>query len=278
MVMYSPFLFRWIPYLNMQNSVLGGLVNELTKPMSSNGGNGNRPRRRKNKSSGGKSGRSPANGGSRESRARNPGARQNPGGRDTSLSLTRSQFTATSPLNLFSYRSASTPGGIRVCGRELIGSSSAPAALTGTFAVLNPNPFNFCPLSFPRLSAFNPIYEHYKFHKCKILFQANTPTTTAGAVGVCIDYDAKDAAPASMAGVMRNICSTMANIYSDCSLEVLGSLSRLSKYETQEANTPDVNQLYQGILYVTVEGVTAASGAVLGYLIAEYDIEFYTPQ
>jgi len=160
----------------------------------------------------------------------------------------------------------------------MIESWTAPTALTGTFAILNPTPFNFSPASFPRLAAFVPTFEYYKFHKCCVVFQSNSPTTATGAVSMAIDYDPKDPAPTSFVGMMRNISSTMANIYSDASLELIGSLSRLPKFDTAQTTSPDAAQEYQGVLYVAVEGVTAASGAILGYSIAEYDIEFFTPQ
>jgi hypothetical protein len=124
---------------------------------------------------------------------------------------------------------------------------------------------------------YSPIYEWYKFHGATFIFQSNQPTTAAGEVIVCIDYDDTDTPPSSSTGMMRNISSTMANIYSDASLGLVGSLSRLPKYETTPSPSATL-QAGQGACYVAVEGVTGTAGAIVGYLIAEYDIEFFTPQ
>lgn len=263
-------------------SVLGKVVNELTRPQGGNGGGGSKRSNRRGRRAASRSngnGAAPA-GGQRGLRARNPGSRPLRG-QDNNLSLTRSQFTATSPLNLFEVRPASTPGGILVKGRELIGSATAPNAIAGTYTnlfVAGAYPLAINPVSFPRLSAYVPIYEWYVFRRLSLLFMSNQPTTTAGEVLMCIEYDYKDTAPGSAAGVMRNISSTMANIYSDASLQLVGSLSRLPKFSTSQTTAPDTDQVNQAALYVAVEGVTAATGAILGYVVAQYEIEFFTPQ
>lgn len=103
---------------------------------------------------------------------------------------------------------------------------------------------------------------------------------------MCIDYDVTDAGPTSAAGVMRNVSSTMSNIYSDSCLQGLKSLSRLPKYFTN-VNIPvgpssgaAFAQAFQGNVWVAVEGVanSTQNPVTVGYLIAEYDIEFFTPQ
>jgi hypothetical protein len=200
---------------------------------------------------------------------------------DNYLALTRDQFTATSPLNLFNVGGGSTPGGVRVSGRELVGAVTAPGIIAGVFAQVNvgaASPFAVNPFSFPRLSSFAPIYEYYRFHKLAFMFQANQPTTAIGEILLAIDYDVKDNAPGSSIAMMRNISSTMANIYSDASLELLASLSRLPKFDINQAVAPDVAQVNQASLYVAIEGVTTIAGQGLGYIVAQYDVEFFTPQ
>jgi len=200
--------------------------------------------------------------------------------RANQLSLNNVQFTATTPLALLNVTAGSTPGGVRVKGRELIGSVAPGAALTGVFAQLNINgttPFGLHPANFGRLAAYSPIYEFYKFHSANLIFQANQPTTAIGAVLIAADHDAKDAAPANAVSMMRNVSSTMSNIYSDSSLTVLGSMSRLNKYVCAQSLAPDNDQIVQANIYVAAEGVSAALGAVLGYVIISYDVEFFTP-
>lgn len=207
--------------------------------------------------------------------------------RDRGLNLTSTQFTATTPLQLFQVGPGTSPGGIRVRGRELISSVSSTAALTGAFQLAtsfgqtNTLIGQINPTSFQRLSQYGAIYEYFIFHKLRYIFQSNQPTTATGELLLAVDYDPTDAAPASSAAMMRNVTSTMANIYSDACCEVTKSLSRIPRYETisglQQAPTEAEQQL-QGILYVGFEGVTAASNAILGYILAEYDVELFTPQ
>jgi hypothetical protein len=194
--------------------------------------------------------------------------------------LSTVQFTATSPLNLFDVARGSTPGGIRVKGRELIGSVTLSATSTGAFQLANVASFAFValnPVSFPRLAAYDPIYEYFKFHSATCILQSNQPTTSSGEWLICSDYDINDAVPTTSTGMMRNISSAMANIYSDMSMVVTGSLSRLPKFLSGTSEgTPD--QSYQAAIYVGIEGYSGTTGAAVGYLIIEYDVEFFTPQ
>jgi len=270
--MYSPSHVQDGSHTMNKQTPLDTLVQTLTNALSTPVPTGSRKRKRQSKSQASK----------KQARlSRNPGVRNQIASRDNQLDLTRAQFTATSPLNLFTVNRGSTPGGIRVQGRELIAAVSPTGTLAGAFTQLNvPVGVGFLlnPANFPRLSAYAPIYEFYKFHKCDILFQANQPTTAIGEILLAVDYDAKDAAPTTAVGMMRNISSTMANIYSDASLQILGSLSRLPKFVTAEGTGSDADQVNQASLWVAAEGVTATAGATLGYVIAQYDIEFYTPQ
>lgn len=256
---------------NKQQSPLDTLVSTLTKALTSAQPK-SKPKRKRNR------------------RQKNKRLNQQLGTtipRDRGLNLTGYQFTATTPLQLFQVGSGSSPGGIRVRGRELVNSVSSTVALTGAFGLAtgfgltNTLLGQINPTSFPRLSAYGAIYEYFIFHKCRFIFQANQPTTQTGEILLAVDYDPTDAAPAGSAAMMRNVSATMANIYSDASLETTKTLSRLPKYETLvgfgTAPTEALQQL-QGILYVAFEGVTALANAVLGYVLVEYDVEFFTPQ
>lgn len=210
--------------------------------------------------------------------ARDPGMRGN-----NPLSLTRNQFTATSPLNLFNITRGTTPGGVRVSGRELIASVVIPLVANGGYTLATNFSTNLLagainPVTFPRLAAYAPIYEYFIFHKLTYFFQSNQPTTTAGAIILSIEYDGNDPAPASTSAQMRNISSTMANIYSDASLQGLKSLARIDRFVTNAPTAANILQSEQGVLYVAVEGYTNLAVSTVGYIIAEYDVEFFTPQ
>jgi hypothetical protein len=216
-------------------------------------------------------------------RKRAKGLQRDPGRRgDVGLSLTRSQFTASSPLNLFEVLPASSPGGIRVKGRELISALSLTSTSTGAYQLLTnatalTPAIALNPLSFPRLAAYNSIYEMFVFHKANLSFMSNQPTTAAGEILACVDYDALDSGPASATAVMRNITSVMGNVYSDNSMQVVKSLSRLPRFLTG-ASAGSVVQNYQGMIYYAIEGYTGTAGDTVGYLVAEYEAEFFSPQ
>jgi len=189
------------------------------------------------------------------------------------LNLKSQQFAAWTPLQTFSVTTGSTPGGIRVRGRELLTTvTSGPTASLFSVSGVPLNPSNF-----PRLGAYVPIYEMFVFHVARAMYQSNQPTTAAGVVELAFDYDAKDALPSTTVGMMRNISSAMSNIYADCACDLKKSLSRLPKYNTAEGSSSDLDQVNQALLLVATEGFQTAS-IVVGYLLVEYDVEFFTPQ
>lgn len=265
------------PSILIQNVEEKAPASRMNAPQNNRRSDGSKKRQNKKKSG------NTSNGSKNPQQSRGKGLQRDPGNRgNNNLSLTRSQFTATSPLNLFQVRGGSTPGGIRVSGRELISAVTVPIA-NGTFLASTTFPGatgGFSPIwpnVFPRLAAYTPIYEYFVFHKLVLLFQSNQPTTQTGEIILSVDYDPTDTAPATTAAMMRMISSTMANVYSDCSLEVLKSLSRLPRYECAAAATETMQQI-QASLTVAVEGYTNAAISTVGYIIAQYDVEFFSPQ
>jgi len=205
------------------------------------------------------------------------------GAPDNLLSLTRSQFTATSPQNYWEFIPASTPGGLRVRGRELIGSAALSGASTGAFQLLNvtdavgTSTITFLsPISFPRLSSIASAFDFYKFKQAGLMFNSNQPTTQTGEIILAVNYDSEASAPTSSSIMMRNITAVMANIYSDASCCAEGSLSRLPRYLTTDIVGEEQN--YQGAIFLGIEGYTGAAAAVVGYLVIQYDVEFFAPQ
>lgn len=194
------------------------------------------------------------------------------------LQLKTEQFAAYAPLSTFEVRTGSTPGGIRVRGRELIQSmaNGATTLLFGADGGVLARAIDLDPGTFPRLTVYQQIYEMYKFHKAKVLFQSSQPTTAQGVAILAVDYDAKDTAPGSTSGMMRNISSAMSNVYADCALEIEGKLSRLDKYVCSEGSAIDVNQVTQANILYAFEG-TVGTSVPQGYLVIEYDVEFFTP-
>jgi hypothetical protein len=131
------------------------------------------------------------------------------------------------------------------------------------------------------LSAYSSIYQEYKFKKIDILLQSNQPTTATGEIMAAAVYDSvgdgETVAPSNTVGMMRNISSTMANVYSDCSLQFLGSLNRLPRYLNGTAVAAN-DEVGQGALFVATEGVVTAAAEGLGYVVCEYEVEFFAPR
>lgn len=117
----------------------------------------------------------------------------------------------------------------------------------------------------------------YVFHSAVIRFQSNQPTTATGVVAIAVDYDAKDALPTNMIGMMRNVSSSMSNVYANSGALVDKRLSRLPKYLTASPS-PDLDQTIQANVLVASEGIGVAAITTIGYLFIEYDVEFFTPQ
>ena len=193
--------------------------------------------------------------------------------------LKSEQFATYAHLQTFSVSAGTTPGGIRVRGRELIQALNS-GLTTLVFGANNTNAavsLPLTPVSFPRLTSYVNLYEFYVFHRAKAIFQSNQPTTAGGVSMLAVDYDVKDAVPSSSVGMMRNISSSMSNIYADNACVISKSLSRLPRYCTSQATSTDSAQLNQANVLYAFEGVTGVNAAQ-GYLVIEYDVEFFTPQ
>lgn len=196
--------------------------------------------------------------------------------RSAQLNLHTGQRGSEIGTSFFNVLTGTTPGGVRVRGRELI--KSIAAGVGGVFTIEN---FLLQPGSFPRLDSYGSLYEMFIFHSAKIIFQSNQPTTSSGIVGIAVDYDCKDsAALTSMQELMRNISSSMSNVYANQGTLVEKRLSRLPRYLCASDSSPDVNQESQARVLIASEGLNVVSDdpVVLGYIFIEYDVEFFTPQ
>lgn len=192
------------------------------------------------------------------------------------LMLKSEQFATYTPLITFHVTQGSTPGGVRIRGRELLRTmrSGSPALSFGADGTNSAVPLSLNPNNFPRLGAYAPIYEMFIFHKFKIMFQSSQPTTVAGVSFLSVDYDSSDPVASTATQMMRNISSSMSNVYADSACEGAKTLSRLPRYFT---NNVDTMQTVQATMLYAFEGVTAVN-STMGYLIVEYDVEFFTPQ
>jgi len=170
---------------------------------------------------------------------------------------------------------------ITVKHREYIGEvTSAGTSLlfnTQTYA-LNPG----MTASFPWASQIGRNYESYRFRRFKVLFETEQPTTTAGSLMMAIDYDAADTTPTTKVQLMSMHGAQRGPIYAETTLAA--DASDLHKFGTQRyirGTTPtspyDIKTYDAGKIVVASQGVVA-TGATLGELYFEYEVDFMTPQ
>lgn len=212
---------------------------------------------------------------------------------DSALSLTRSQFTATTPMTSWEVLRASSPGGMRVRGREQIASVFANTTnfnlnfqyFNGGSANSSDGFMSICPRNFKRLAGICAVYELYCFKNIKFTFVAASPTTVAGMIAFDIEYDVNQPLPSAgdFVYVNNHISSVCGNVYSDMSMEMVNSLCLLPKYTCGPfANASGIVDDQRIKFQCEIQGVynvqSAIGGQLFGLIVAEYDVEFFAPR
>lgn len=211
--------------------------------------------------------------------------------RPVAQNLTSSQETSFSPLHLFQVKAGSTPGGLRISGREYLGSVLNDSAQSGRLGftynlwntpVLPQYYIPIRPASLMRAQAYAAIFEEYFFHKIKISFSSALPTTTAGALALNVEFDEDSALPSagSFGAVANHMVSTVGNVYSDASMEFPGRLANYNRYFTHFAGFPSTTTDERMSVQCDLTGVCSTSLAtslLLGHITIEYDLELYSP-
>jgi hypothetical protein len=232
-----------------------------------------------------KNGNFVSKGGGKKNGGRRRRNRSKDGKGQSNLSLNRIQVMPGSTANFFRVKAASTPGGVRCEGRELVSALTLTSTSTGVFQLLtfgaggasSGTTFYLHPSSFTRLVNYDTIYEQYKFLNCRIVFRPNQPTTVAGEIVGCTEYNVlSESVPGNTANIMAHIDSDMANIYSAMGFSVRSSECKLNRYSTGTSGDNGAVE-FQATIFVGAEGFTGTGGATLGYLLIEYDCEFYAP-
>lgn len=177
----------------------------------------------------------------------------------------------------------STPGGIRMKGRELFTGAYSGAGTVGGFGgdslstaaivTLHPSRCN-------RLAQVAKTYDEYFFHSATITFVPNQPTTAPGNFFLGYDPNPGDSAWTSAIMVMSNFNSAMSNTYATSCIQILGKMARLNRFLTDTTVTAEqnLNQIYQGHVGYAFQGWSGTAGTLLGFLVITYDIEFFSPQ
>jgi hypothetical protein len=134
---------------------------------------------------------------------------------------------------------------------------------------------------FPWLSNMASNYESYTFRKLAYIYEPTCSTSTAGTVMMGIDYDAADDPPGSKTELMSFHGAVRSAPWASCCCGTdKRDLEKLAKQRYVRLGNLDPNldlKTYDaGYLVIATQGMT--SGATVGELFVEYEVEFQTPQ
>jgi len=168
----------------------------------------------------------------------------------------------------------------RVIHREYLADVLAPANYTNWNIVqtysINPGLAS----TFPWLSAIANQFEMYKFHKLQFVYEASCPTSQAGKIEFCYDYDAADVAPNSQQAMLAfdgaeavapydpKVVLAAKTSYMNRTMEK--HYTRTRDIANTDVKTYDVAKFYLATI--------SAVDALFGTLFVEYDVELFTPQ
>lgn len=161
-------------------------------------------------------------------------------------------------------------------------------AIKGVFTIMN------CPIgaeppedpnkqsapSLPRMAKAAGLYEMYCFHTVTFTF-VPTQYGISGTMAMYVDTDYADTAATTVAEMIRNTCSSLNTANASHSCTLTRAMCRSEKYYCASSGNTSRNLVYQGCFYWAVEGVgvreTIPDGTTIGYIVATYDVEFFTP-
>nr|UHS72250.1 MAG: putative coat protein [Tombusviridae sp.] len=167
----------------------------------------------------------------------------------------------------------SSERGIIVKHSEMIGSliSSGTTLTYGvTEFVINPGKSS----TFPWLSTIAGNFDKYRMHKLKVHLVSSQPTSTAGRIGVGIDYDSTDAPPADRVEFFNLThhaeCAAWDSIVFDVPLQPTEKF--VNSHTTTDSKLIDMGQI------IVMSDQIVATSAILADIIVEYHVELIEPQ
>lgn len=167
-------------------------------------------------------------------------------------------------------------GRVRYTHREYIGKISGSVAYAVTSYNINPG----LSASFPWLSAIANRYESYELESFRPIAETANSTTTTGDVGLVMDFDSIDSAPATMVQALNNSRAASGAPWERFGYECARSdLHKMKQFFTRDSAVPSgADQKTYDIaqLHVCTEG--QASGSQIMRLFFEYTVVLSTPQ
>lgn len=176
-------------------------------------------------------------------------------------------------------RVVNTPTGMNITHRELIGLIGFNGGDQFNVKGYPIQPGD--PLTFPWLSAIANRFETYSFNRLAFEFTPMVATTTAGCVGLTVDYDPLDEYPGSLPRFASYVGAKFSSVWSpssmSCSRE--GLTKRKRYYVRTSALIPgsDLKTYDVGNFFLGGAG-TPIDGTILGQVWVSYAISLQTPQ
>jgi len=171
------------------------------------------------------------------------------------------------------YRSGNK--GVVIRHKELVGplmSNSTTLSYQANSFVINPGNFGM----FNWLSSFAANFDKYRILSFKAMFVSNQPTSTAGRVGLGIDYDSTDPLPADRTEFFSLTHNVESAPWDSLVLNVpfKPEVKFVNSHTTTDSKLIDYGQL----VCMADQIVTSGTAITLGDVIIEYEIELLEPQ
>lgn len=189
-----------------------------------------------------------------------------------SLQLHSPQLGHTTSV-FFEARKGTTPGGMVVGGRELLGTALTATNAAGAYVLTQAIVQCFATWT-ARWVQFAALYQKWRLRALRATFVSSLGTTTVGDVYLSFQTDPTAAGPASGAAQMRENGAVFGNAYSDL----------VSEFDCRSATVPwfqtapgggTVSTASAGVLNIGTDSFTSA--VVPGKVVVDYEIEFADP-
>lgn len=171
----------------------------------------------------------------------------------------------------FEARRGTTPGGVIISGRELLGTAVGSSSAAGTYVNTNVAVI-FSSANFSaRLNAFAALYQKWRPRAIRATLVSNQATTTVGNNYLGFQTQAGASAPATGAALMRENGAVFGNAYSDIS----------TVFDCKSLSVPWFSETGSGLatagnLNIGTDGYSSA--VVPGVVVIDYEVEFADPQ
>jgi len=120
------------------------------------------------------------------------------------------------------------------------------------------------------------IYEKYRIRRMRIIYEPTCNLTTgSGTVAMSVDYDCRDASPASMTAMINQATGVHGPPYKDMHLDIIPQKDWLYTRPASLTTPYDLKTYDYGFLYINTDGGVVGPA---GRISVDYEIEFKLPQ